>query len=262
MDKNDINRHQFPIGSVVYFICCPSCLKENHPFHKKEIRWGIVEENYTSEVAVQLYDFCDLRTISSIPIKDFPISTSWRKLPKNWDRIDLYNIEYDNFPCDNYYEIIKTIKINNPDNVLQAIKLGIFEEAQRFKDVIDVEIDKNRGFRLTKKAKPYYRRTIASLPICKVYKTYEEAQKVLDDYISELNRQASLSDYDWNVEQLDEKLNFLLSSHYITEDDKNYYKETMLEKKNFEDIEFRLSIPNLQWKYIGNKKWKTLIKDY
>ena len=36
----------------------------------------------------------------------------------------------------------------------------------------------------------------------------------------------------------------------------------MLEKKNFEDIEFRLSIPNLQWKYIGNKKWKTLIKDY
>lgn len=76
----NINRQEIPIGIVVFYI-------EKHG-HEWKVEFGTVEEHYTSEICVQLYDVADTRLINGVPANEFVTPTKWKKLPKGWS----YNI--------------------------------------------------------------------------------------------------------------------------------------------------------------------------
>lgn len=61
--KLNINRKEIPIGAVVFFV------KKKEP--KWTIGFGTIEEHYTHEICIQLYDFMDTRFINGVPYEKF-----------------------------------------------------------------------------------------------------------------------------------------------------------------------------------------------
>lgn len=74
--KLNINRKEIPIGAVVFFV------KKKEP--KWTIGFGTIEEHYTHEICIQLYDFMDTRFINGVPYEKFETPTHWKKIPKDF----------------------------------------------------------------------------------------------------------------------------------------------------------------------------------
>lgn len=89
----------------------------------------------------------------------------------------------------------------------------------------------------------------------KVYFTYEEAKKEVDDNIAEFNRQAELSEYDWCVEQIDKTLIRFKFYKGLSDEEINQYREWILGLDNIENIETRISGGEIQWRYLNKKRW-------
>ena len=244
----EINRKEIPIGSIVYFI---SVNKQGY----KIIKYGTVEEHYTSEICVQLYDFCERRIINGIPVEDIQTPTKWKKLPQGWNYgTRLFELDYRPLP-----ENTKNLKPNNPNDILKAIEEGILVKVQTIDyGRIEATIDKEKGWRLERKYDGEYHPFYVSLNFHKVYKTYEEAQAVLDAEIAEFKRQSELSDYDWAVEQIDKELKRWAYMYSISEEEKQRYRDRILSLNKVEDIEIRIFHGSIQWKYWGKKRWMNI----
>ena len=123
---------------------------------------------------------------------------------------------------------------------------------------ITTEITKD-GFRIVKKY-PMWKHHIdhTSVRPDKVYFTYEEAKKEVDENIAEFNRQASLSDYDWSVEQIDKTLKRYQIINDATDEEVKQYRDWLLAMSNVEDVETRIFGGDIQWKYWKNKKWNNI----
>ena len=254
----DINRKNIPIGSVAYYI-------QNHSTipNKPIIKFGIVEEHYASEIALRLYEIVDTRTINGTPIKDLKTPSKWYKLPKGWS-YDTELIKYgsnfiERFP--DYYNNLKSIKINNPDSILTAINDGVLVPTDENDHCnIETEITKE-GWRIVRNYHSYsntWTPSWISLYFHDIYSTYEEAKAVVDAKEAELKRQSELSDYDWSVEQIDKSLSRAVAFGYITEEQSGDFMKRLLELENVEDIETRVNNVGVEWKYWKNKRWKKL----
>lgn len=249
MNELSINRQEIPIGSVVYFLT-------TNQQGRKTIKFGTVEEHYTYEICLQLYDFCERRMIDGVPVEQIETPTRWQKLPKGWTYdTRLYELDYRPLP-----NIVKECKLNNPADVLRAIEQGVFVKVQtldygHFEDVID----KEKGWRLERKY-PYgeYHPAYTSVRFDKVYTTYEETKAVLDAELAEFARQAELSDYDWSVEQIDKELNRWAKMYGVSDEEKKKYRDWLLALDNVEDVEVRFITGGIQWKYWKNKRWMNI----
>ena len=94
------------------------------------------------------------------------------------------------------------------------------------------------------------------VPYHKVYHTYEEAQKVIDDWNAEQQRRASQTDYEWNAENLDYELNRFQNMYNKSDEDIQQIKDFILALPDFEDTEFRIFNGVFQLKNCSKKKWK------
>lgn len=151
------------------------------------------------------------------------------------------------------------IDITNPDSIKHAYDIGILVKSDTiFHGNIEDEITKD-GFRI-RKTYPWWQHHITNTSVVphKVYSTYEEAKKEVDENIEEFHRQAALSDYDWSVEQIDKTLNHWQKINDVSDYEKNQYREFLLAMKNVEDIETRIFGCNIQWKYWKNKRWNNI----
>ena len=246
----EINRHQFPIGSVVYFV-------EMNKLGQYRVKFGIVEENYMTEIAVQLYEQKDTRHVNGIPIKEFPNITKWYKLPKHWCwDTKLFEITMDAPPAEMLH-----LKMNRVDDIFKAIDLGYLVKVQENEHcTIESEIDMKYGYRIRKRSPsygehhPYY----ISLPLYKAYKTYEDAKKWIEEYEKECKRISELSDYDWSVEQIDRHLDRMENIFQLTKEKKQEYRDFLLSHDDVENIEARIFNGHLEWKYCKNKTWMTI----
>jgi hypothetical protein len=250
MHLTELNRKEMKIGSVAYYV-----ESDDKVPYKWHVRFGIVEENYPSEVALRLYEPINTQTIDGIPKKEIKIPSEWRKLPRGWS-YDTRLIEYGNEP---YPVDPRGYDIRKPEDILRAIEDGLYvrvsENDHRY---INTEVTKN-GWRIISEHHwgdwhPDY----ISLYFHDVYSTYEEAQAEIDTRVAEFKRQAALSDYDWSVEQIDKSLSRALAIGYITEEQSGEFMKRLLELKNVEDIETRVYDGGVQWKYWKNKRWKKL----
>lgn len=244
----EINRKTIPVGEVVYFI------QPNGVPYRYRVQFGTVEEHYSTEIALQLYEPAERRLINSIPYNDFPQVTDWKKLPKGWTySTQLYDL--DHAEPDERWK--KAYYIDQPKDIRKAIDDGILVPVRSIDHThIEVEIDKSKGYRLVKKSEPYsYHQDWISLPYREVYTSYDEAKKKIDEIEAEYKRQSELSDYDWSVELIDKTINRAILCSIITEDQGAEIRERLLAMDNVEDIEVRCYNMAIQWKYWKNKKW-------
>lgn len=192
----DINRKEIPVGSVVYFV---DKFKYKIPGHTYGVSFGIVEEHYTSEICLQLIEPKDTRLINGVPILECPCVGPWHKLPNGWT-CDTKLFEESNS------ESLKLPDIKDPQDILNAYKSGVLVNVQdNPHSRAETEIDKYCGWRIVIRAEPTPR-SYVSVPFHEIYRTYDEAKAVVDEEYAEFDRQASLSDYEWSVEQIDRTL--------------------------------------------------------
>lgn len=247
----DINRKDIPIGSIVYFVD-KSAYKI--PGHTWGVSVGVVEEHYTTEICLQLIEPKDTRLIDGVPISECPLVGPWHKLPKGW------TYEKELFEESNS-ELLELPDIKDPDAILRAYKSGILVNVQ---DNIHAEartdIDKHCGWRILIQAPRWTPtpRFYISLPFREVYQTYSEAKAVVDAEYAELDRQASLSYYDWSVEQIDRTLSRWAKLFDISPAIKDACRKRLLSFDNIEDLEVRIYAGNIEWKYTQNKRWTTI----
>lgn len=249
--KLDINRKSIPIGSVVYFV---DKFKYKVPGHTWGVSFGVVDEHYANEICLQLIEPKDTRLIDGVPILDCPHIGPWHKLPKGWTYSTKLFTESDSGPLD-------LPDVKDPNAILNAYKSGILVNVQdNPHTVVETEIDKHRGWRVVVKS-PRWTPTpqsYISLPFREVYQTYDEAKAIVDADYAEFDRQASLSEYDWSVEQMDRVLNHWAHLYQIDPDRKEECRKRLLAFDNVEDLEVRLFNSNIEWRHAKNKKWVTL----
>ena len=90
----------------------------------------------------------------------------------------------------------------------------------------------------------------------KVYRTYDEAQKEVDEHIAEYKRQAELSDYDWSVEQIDKVLGYYKNIYDLTDSEVKQYRDWILAQDDIENVEIRIHFGNLEFRdCTKHKKW-------
>lgn len=92
----------------------------------------------------------------------------------------------------------------------------------------------------------------------KLYFKYDEAKKVVDENIAEFKRQASLTNYEWAVEKIDNILGRWKFLNGATNEDVEIYRNWILSLKNVEDVDVRIWQNNIQWKYWKNKRWNNI----
>ena len=243
-----MNNKEFDNGQVVYFI------KKNG--WKWSVDFGTVIEVCHNEVWIQMYAPKERRLINGIPYNDFETPTRWQKLPKKWTyNTKLFDLHYEPYDV----ALIDRWHIDKPNEVKEAIDKGLLVEEK----VIDhstmyTEIDKNKGWRIVRQTDTKYKPNEVSKMVNEVYATYQEAKDAIIAHDNELKRQASLTDYEWSVEQIDHTLNRALTVGMITPNEAELMRERLLAMDNVEDIETRLHMNNVQYKYWKNKRWITL----
>ena len=243
-----LNAKDFPIGSVVYF------LRNKKHSSEKYIKFGTVIEHYPSEIAIQLYEPLDMRQINGVPVKEFVTPTDWKKLPKGWTwSTRLFEIDFVVPKALKDY----TVDIKNPDSILKAIEDGaLVKVSENDHASFHSEVDRKYGWRIVRSYDADWLTDFTCEMPCQCYASYWEAKAELDAILAENQRLASLTDYEYSVEQMDEQLNRWAYLYGITPEAKARIRERLLALENFEDVQIRLSCGGgIEWKYDRNKRW-------
>lgn len=240
-------RKRFSPGDIVYW-----CHHKGNADYS--VKYGMVDEQFSDAVIIDYLAPRERRRVDGIPIDKFQSEQRYRKLPKGWT----YNTQLFELTWDDLSEEEKTFQIDiaNSRSIKSAYDKGyLVKDKTIFYGDIKAEITKE-GFRIVKKY-PMWKHHIDHVSIFphKVYFTYEEAKKEVNDNIAEFYRQAALSDYDWSVEQIDRTLDRWRAITDSSEKEQQAYRDWLLSLENVEDIETRVFGGNIQWKYWKNKKW-------
>lgn len=240
--------YRFQPGDVAYWH------RQHGNFHYVE--YGIVDEQFSDAVCVDLLEPVECRYIDGVPLNNVPAVGKWHKLPKGWTyNTKLFEIEWKPDPATKDFKF----NIRDPECIKEAFKRGyLIKRVNKFMGTIETEISKE-GWRIVKKYEAFKPIIFsASIRPYECYTTYEEAQKEIDDYNAELERQASLSDYEWSVELIDKDLDCWAKLYTIPQDTKLKYREWLLAMDNVEDLETRINMGSVEWKYSKNKKWRSI----
>ena len=157
-------------------------------------------------------------------------------------------------------EINFKLEINKPETLKEAYDKGfLVKRSNIFHGSIESEITKD-GWRIHKgysqdwgiNRTPNYTTVTCS----KVYRSYDEAQKEVDEHIAEYKRQAALSDYDWSVEQIDKVLSYYKNIYNLTDSEVKQYRDWILAQDDIENVEVRIHFGNLEFRdCTKHKKW-------
>lgn len=246
-------KKRFNHGDIVYW-----CDRKGNEY---KVGYGRVDEQFSDVVCIDLLEPKETRYIDGVHIDEFQEEQKYKKLPKGWTYdTKLFNLENKINPDDEQLLDNICVKIDNPESIKKAYELGLLVKSERiFHGTIETDITKE-GFRIVKKY-PMWQHygTRVSIRPDKVYFTYQEAHSEAEEYISEFKRQAALTDYEWSVEQIDKTLNRWKNLYDISEKDVLSYREWLLSLKNVENIEIRMLLGDIQWKYEKIKKWNNIV---
>lgn len=246
---------RFHPGDIVYW-----CGREAG---KYVVKWGMVDEQYSDAVRIEFLEAKECRYIDGVPIVEFirhQNEQKYKKLPKGWT----YNTKMFDLDCVKDPEDVNlwnklSPRIDDPESIKRAYDAGILVKAYlKFHGDIEADITKE-GYKIVCK-EPMYRNysTHTSIRPDRVYTTYQEAQDEVDANTAEFVRQSELSDYDWSVEQIDKTLARWQLTVGATDEERAAYRKWILDMEHVEDIETRVYLGNVQWKYEKNKKWNNI----
>lgn len=240
---------RFNQGDIVYW-----CHNTNGHYI---VKYGMVDEQFSDAVVIDYLVPRERRLVNGIPIDEFESETKYKKLPKDWTwDTKLYNITYAVLPTEerDYFW-----NISKPETIKKAYEKGyLVKDCTIFHGNIEDEIT-NQGYRIVKKY-PMWKHHIDHVSIRpdKVYFTYEIAFEEADKLNKEIKRQASLTDYEWSVEQIEQTLWKWKALSGLSEEEMETYKEWLLNMENVEDIETRIYGGQIQWKYANKKRWNDI----
>ena len=247
---------KFKNGDIVYW-CKYNCMYSKLLKHSKlfYVEFGMVDEEFADEVYIDYLLPMETRLINGIPINEFK-DDKFHKLPKGWTHsTQLYELtnNYDAIP-----EEIRGLKISNPEDIKRAYQSGFYIKGEnKFQGSIDVEITKE-GYRVVLRYQRDARvKKKTSIEKHRLYFTYEEALRECEERTAEIERQANLTDKEWAIEQIEKTFQHYTVCSGYTPDTEIYkrYHDFIMGLKNIEDVEVRVSMGDLQWKYCKNKKW-------
>lgn len=257
----------FSIGDVAYYV--------KSSLGVDSVGYGIVLDNYSDAVVIKRLVPVEHRYINGIPYNDFEPSKEYRKYTRNEKKLlssefgallnSLAKVTVD----EAIEEALAKLRVDKPEDILAAYKKGLLVDASN-ENFFSLEIDTNgpRGeFRLKWRLPgPHFVFPTAELaiPWREIYKSYGEAQSVIDAKTAEAKRVASLSDYDLSVEEIDRVLN--MWAHWFPDASegcvlKQKYRDFLLSQPRVEDIEIRMVGENIEWKYEKNVRWKRIEQD-
>ncbi len=240
---------RFNAGDIVYW-----CHQEGHKYN---VHYGMVDEQFSDAVIIDYLAARERRIVNGIPIDRFENETHYKKLPKGWSyNTELYKLTFDELT---QAEKDFVFDIKNPVCIREAYDKGyLVKDSTIYPGGIEAEITKE-GYRIVKKC-PMYEHHFSSTSVRpdKVYFTYEEAEKEVNENVAEFNRQANLSDYDWSVEQIDKTINKWKIYHDASDKEADAYHNWLVGMDNVEDIETRIFGGEIQWKYWKNKRWNNI----
>lgn len=259
-----INPKEVEIDEIVYFI-----------YDNKKIYFGIVDKHYADCICLKIYSLKETRYIDDVPYKDVPSCGKWRKLPKGWT-YDTELFQLTTKINDDEKAMIDLLRISDKQALRQAIEKGILVPSESLDwSYIEAEIDSKRGYRLVKKyPNDYGLSSIERIKMCgyscvkftDVYMTFDEAQKVVDDWKSGLEKIAAMSDEEYYFRDILQSVEKAMGLKYWGKDIVEYEEavETYMNyfiNLGIESIEVRNRGYNLEWKYTKNKKWLNVCLD-
>ena len=251
----DKKRMNFQPGDVVYWV---GHYKWSAVMY---VDFGIVTEEFSNAVCADKLHTYDNRYINNIPYKEFPNVTEWHKLPKGWnyDTV-LFNVDRKSSINHNLF---KSLHITNPDDIKYALEKGYLVRLQDYDQTVPhSEVDKKLGWRIRKEHDNFsYVYPHVTLQKDSAFKTYAEAQAVIDAQEAEWKRQSELTDEEWSIEQIDHDLQRWGKIYSKSPEEMQRVRDFLLGMDKIEDIETRVFGGDFQWKYWKNKKWRTVVLD-
>lgn len=216
---------RFNQGDIVYW-----CHHKGNADYS--VHYGMVDEQFSDVIVVDYLVPRERRRVDGVPIDEFQSEQRCRKLPKGWTyNTELFKLTWDDFTPE---EKDFVLDISKPETLKEAYDKGyLVKDNTIFHGVIEDEITKD-GFRIVKK---YPRETFHHI-----------------DHV----RQASLSDYDWSVDQIDKTLDMWKAFNDASDKDVKAYRGWLLGMKDVENIETRLWGKQIQWKYWKNTRWNCI----
>lgn len=246
----------FNNGEIVYW-----CHQRGH---KYEVKYGVVEQQYADGVDVCFISLRDRRLVvgagyDRVSAKDFEVSNRFYKLPKGWSYdTKLVDIEYMPFE-DGEKEFLENLKITDRDSIKLGLENGwLVKKEEIRKGYPGEEITKN-GYRIVWEysiRNNGYDPDHMLVQSYKLYKDYETAKLEVEEKQKEFLRQASLSDRDWSIEQIDKILDHWVKIYSITDSEKEQCRNWLLELENIEDVEVKIDLSgNIAYRYQNKKRW-------
>lgn len=247
---------KFQPGDVVYWV-----ERHRQPPYEYYIDYGIVDEEFSDTVCAERLHIRDHRFIDNIPYNDFPQFTHWKKLPKGWTyNTQLFEMEW---RSNKDWSALGNLKINKPEDIKTAFEQGVLIYLKDYDQTVPhSEIDKKLGWRIRKEHDDsVYVYPHVTLQKDNAFKTYAEAQAVIDAQEAEWKRQSELTDEEWAVEQIDHDLQRWAKIYSKSPEETQRVRDFLLSMDKIEDIETRVFGGDFQWKYWKNKKWRTIVLD-
>lgn len=246
---------KFQPGDVVYWVG-----RHRHSPYEYYVDYGIVDEEFSDAVCIDRLHIRDNRYINDVPYKEFPSVTKWQKLPKGWTyNTELFAMEWRN----NDWAVLNTLRIDNPEDIKKALELEILVYLKDYDQTVPhSEIDKKFGWRIRKEHDDsVYVYPHVTLQKDNAFKTYAEAQAVIDAQEAEWKRQSELTDEEWSIEQINNDLQRWAKIYSKSPEEVQKVRDFLLGMDKVEDIETRVFGGDFQWKYWKNKKWRTIVLD-
>ena len=264
-EKNpNLNPMSNPEGSVAYYI------RKRH--NKYFVEYGIVYQHYHDCVIIQNLALRDRRMVNSIyskkpiPFKDFPYVTPWYKLPKgwNWDT-RLFSIENEDMSKEER-EWFDNGRIDNPESIIEGYNKGYLVNVRDVPyETIDTVIEKSDGYKLIKKSRESERIIDPNRPVdtvgvshLQLFNTYAEAKAACKKAEQELIDQSEMTDLDWTIHLMDNDLNRWARNYGISDENKRRARSFLMELKDLENVETRVTGEGIQYKYWNKTKWMTV----
>lgn len=240
---------RFKNGDIVYW-----CHQNGHNY---SVKLGMVDEQFSDAVCIDYLSAIENRRINGIPIDEFKSEDRLKKLPNGWT----YNTRLFEMTYDDVSEDIDEYLNGWADSegIKRLYDKGLLvKDSTKFHGVIEAEITKD-GYRIVKKY-PMWQNHISNTSVRpdKVYFTYDEAKREVDDHVAEFQRQANLTDYEWSLEQIEKTIDRYVFFAGETDTIREKYKDWFINMSSLEDIEARIFDGNIQWKYWKNKKWNNI----
>lgn len=250
--------NRFSKGDIVYW--CEDTIEG------VEIKYGIVEDQYSNGVYINKLDYKERRRVNGVPLEEFRASFKYgkkKKLPKDWSYgTKLYEVTEEPF-TDEELALLKETTIDKPWKIKECYDKGILiEKSKKFNGDVEAKIDKD-GYQIIPCYPMWKREEPKSyvIPSNKVYFTFNEAKEEKDAVIAEYKRQAALTDEEWSLENIEKDVCRFLNLRYAfrNQEEIDRYMAFFKELPRVEDIETRLFGGMLQWKYVKNKNWRSAV---